>query len=299
MAMWFCGQALACKLATAERSAVLATYVENAWACLAAPQDPLFEFRAKLEDQFIQKVNAERVSRDLAPLQVRVELRPAARFHSLDMGYNDFFGHDTPYGRSHLYRVSALDRTLLAAGSAENVAKFGPVRCRNSLDQLVSCASAPGYKPPSAEHVVNDLHRKLMNSDGHRQNILDPAMTHIAVGVAYRDTGYYVSQLFVRPAGRLERPLPLRFAAGAPLDIAPLIPGWQIARIAVARDKDPQDLTATTLPMDAIGDYTLYVRAEQTVKRDTERGEVFSSRWMYPTGPGFTVTPSTESRPLR
>ncbi|WP_425354851.1 CAP domain-containing protein [Limnoraphis robusta] len=57
---------------------------------------------------------------------MRPGLRPAARFHSLDMGLNDFFSHQTPNGRAHAARIAAFDRTLLSEGTAENLAQFGP-----------------------------------------------------------------------------------------------------------------------------------------------------------------------------
>lgn len=285
-------EALACQLATADRHVVLASYVENARACLAAPQDPLLGFETALEEAFVLKVNAERAERDLDPLQVRLALRPAARFHSLDMAYNAFFGHYTPSGRSQAHRISALDRTLLAIQTAENIARFGPVRCHNHLDQTVSCKNAPGFIVPSALSVVDDLHRQLMQSDSHRANILDPAMTHIAVGVVHRDTGYYVTQLFIQRAGELQQPLPQRLATGRQFDLRASIPGWQTTKLAVARDADLQDLSARTLPDSLSGDYTLHIRAEQTLKRQTDAGKVVSKRWIYPAGPAFTVSPA-------
>ena len=287
----------ACDLSTDARSPVLADYADNALSCLRSPEQVEFGFDASLEGLFIQRVNDERRQEGLAPVRLREAMRPAARFHSLDMGFNGFFGHDSPMGRDHVFRVSAFDRTLLATSSAENVAQFGPIRCRNSLDQLVSCTSAPGFKPPTAQAVVEDLHRKLMASEGHRANILDPQMTHIAVGVAVKETGYYVTQIFVRPVGELSRPLPERLRAGGRLRIDAQVPGWEIANLALSRDASPTDLETDILPAQLRGDYRLRPRVVQTVENGSNTGS-FTTRWIYPTGPSFTAEPVRETSPL-
>ena len=63
-------------------------------------------------------MNGERTSRGLKPLRFRPELLDAARFQSLDMAYNDFFGHQSPDGRHHDARVAAFDRSALVEYSA-------------------------------------------------------------------------------------------------------------------------------------------------------------------------------------
>ena len=45
---------------------------------------------------------------------------------------------------------------------------------------------------------VDRAHRALMNSSGHKQNILSPNFTHIGVGVrASNQYGYLYTQMFI------------------------------------------------------------------------------------------------------
>jgi len=286
----------ACPLSSAERRTDLVGFVEQARACLKAPEQNAFGFRAALEQDFFERINQARQKQGLQALQYRAEMRPAARFHSLDMGFNQFFGHDSPQGRDHVFRLSALDRTLLVTGSAENVARFGPMRCRNSRDEIVSCDGVAGLNVPQDAFVVEDLHRKLMASEGHRRNILDPDMTHLAIGVAVRETGYYVTQIFARMAGRLDQPLPLRLQAGKTLEAEASVSGWQVVNPAVLDQDQIIDLPENLLPETLSADVRFSVRAEQILK-SSSNPQAFTRRWIYPAGPGFSIAPSTENRP--
>jgi hypothetical protein len=58
--------------------------------------------------------------------------------------------------------------------------------------------------------VIQNAHTGLMNSPGHRANILDPAHTHVGIGMAYNpQTGQFrLAQEFTNQYTRLEQPLP-------------------------------------------------------------------------------------------
>ncbi len=45
---------------------------------------------------------------------------------------------------------------------------------------------------------IEAIHRAFMNSSGHRNNILDPAFTHLGVGVAKGSAGVFVVHVFTR-----------------------------------------------------------------------------------------------------
>ncbi len=286
--------AFACEMATAKRASVLADYAENGQACLTNAPDT-FRYDAEIERSFINKINQERSKRGLNTLKTRATMRPAARYHSLDMGFNGFFGHKTPRGKGHVFRLAAFDRTLLTAGSAENVAQFGPAQCLNGAGITISCRDAPGFKFPTRSLVTNDLHTKLMQSEGHRRNILDPEMTHIAVGVARTDTGFYVTQVFAKQAGELSKPIPLRIAAGERLNITATVQGWSVSNLAISRDASPDNLENSTLPQGLRGDVNLRVRAENIVNKIQNGSGTRIVEWIYPTGPAFTVMSPTGS----
>lgn len=286
--------AAACDMHTDERPAALVDYYKNGQSCLATP--PLaFRFDPEIEWRFVETVNRERVAHGLDRLTIRPEMQAAARFHSLDMGVNSFFDHQAPDGRSHVERVAAFDRTLLAEGTAENLAQFGPAVCMDENQTEVPCALAPGFRPPSGGFIVDDLHRKLMASEGHRRNILDPEVTHIALGVARTETGVYVTQLFANVFGELTEPAPLIFDVEHSVGIADLAPGWRVKNLALSVGDAFVDLETGEIPTDLNGNIGLSLRAEFVEEFEEENGTRTTVTWIYPTGPMITLEPSTGS----
>ena len=283
--------ALACDMSSDDRSADLVTYVENGWACFEQLPDT-YRFDVEAERQFERAVNEERERAGLKRLKIRHETRDAARFHSLDMGVNEFFSHTSPGGLSHDERIAAFDRTLISDRSAENVAQFGPAVCTDQNDNTVSCLLLPGFELPTRSEVVEHLHKELMLSDGHRENILDPNVTHMSVGVARTDTGFYVTQLFVSVSGTIEDPLPLQFEAGESIAVkAEIAEEWDSHRFAIATPEETVDLKTGKLPRDISGDMQVYLRAER-VEEDRNRKTMF---WIYLSGPEISVKPATGS----
>jgi len=120
------------------------------------------------EQQLFDLVNAERTKRGLTPYEFDEALRGVARGHSDDMLRRGYFGHYDPEGLTHVERMNAVH--LMRRSSAENV------------------ALAPS---------VLVLHEGLMNSKGHRANILAPNFTRCGIGIYYSPVlGYMATQLF-------------------------------------------------------------------------------------------------------
>jgi len=124
--------------------------------------------RPDLESKMLEWVNKERTSRGLRPLQWDPQLLPVARSHSQDMFQRGYFSHYTLEGKDPFDRMKAAGVKYYTAG--ENLA-LGPT--------LMIC------------------HDGLMNSPGHRANILNPSYGRIAIGIL--DGGAYglmISQEF-------------------------------------------------------------------------------------------------------
>ena len=124
--------------------------------------------RADLEMKMLALVNQERTKLGLKPLQWDPELVPVARSHSQDMFSRGYFSHYTLEGKDPFDRMKAAGIKYFSAG--ENLA-LGP--------SLSIC------------------HEGLMNSPGHRANILNP--TYGRVGIGILDGGAYglmISQEF-------------------------------------------------------------------------------------------------------
>lgn len=111
-------------------------------------------------------VNEERKKRGIRELTWRTEAVPIAREHAEDMWERSYFGHVSPEGEDIGDRLSSGNVVYSIAG--ENL------------------ALAP---------TVQTAHTGLMNSEGHRENILDPNFTRMGVGVV--DNGVY-GKMFVQ-----------------------------------------------------------------------------------------------------
>ena len=110
--------------------------------------------RPDLEARMLQLVNEERRAHGLGSLRVDPELTEVARAHSRDMLVRGYFSHVTPDGKDPFDRMRQANVKYLAAG--ENLA-FAP--------------------------TLPQAHRALMNSPGHRANILRPAFGRVGIGI--------------------------------------------------------------------------------------------------------------------
>ncbi|HZI17901.1 MAG TPA: CvpA family protein [Pyrinomonadaceae bacterium] len=110
--------------------------------------------RPELEAQMLDMVNAERSAAGLRPLAPDPELTEVARLHSADMFARGYFSHVTPDGADPFDRIRAAGVTFRTAG--ENLALAPTLRI---------------------------AHNGLMNSPGHRANILRPEFGRLGIGV--------------------------------------------------------------------------------------------------------------------
>jgi uncharacterized protein YkwD len=110
--------------------------------------------RPDLEAEMLKLVNRERIARGLKPLAPDPELTEVARRHSADMFARGYFAHVTPEGRDPFDRMREANVRFLIAG--ENL------------------ALAP---------TLQMAHTGLMNSPGHRANILRPEFGRVGIGI--------------------------------------------------------------------------------------------------------------------
>lgn len=108
------------------------------------------------EQQMINLVNQERTSRGLKALQVDMTLVKTARMKSQDMITNNYFAHQSP-----------------TYGSPFDLMKSQGVSYRYAGENLAGAGS------------VTSAHTNLMNSSGHRANILNVNFTHIGIGIVH------------------------------------------------------------------------------------------------------------------
>ncbi|WP_353893786.1 CAP domain-containing protein [Proteinivorax hydrogeniformans] len=120
------------------------------------------------ELSMLELINEERKAAGVAPLKIDEEVSKWARVKSQDFINSSYFAHESPvYGRAgQMLREGGVSFTRVG----ENIAS-------------------------SQSYVVS--HHRLMASDGHRRNILNPNFTHVGIGIVDQNpSGVYVTQIF-------------------------------------------------------------------------------------------------------
>jgi uncharacterized protein YkwD len=110
--------------------------------------------RPELEAEMLRLVNKERIAAGLKPLAPDPELTAVARRHSTDMFARGYFAHVTPEGRDPFDRMRAANVRFQTAGENLALAPTLPI-----------------------------AHSGLMNSPGHRANILHKDFGRVGIGI--------------------------------------------------------------------------------------------------------------------
>jgi uncharacterized protein YkwD len=129
-------------------------------------KDP--KVRPDLEAMMLELVNKERTQRGLPPVKADPEMTRVARKHSADMFARGYFSHYTPEKKDPFDRMRTANVKFLTAG--ENLA---------------------------LGRTLKICHEGLMNSPGHKANILNPSFGRLGIGIM--DGGIYglmISQEF-------------------------------------------------------------------------------------------------------
>ena len=130
------------------------------------------DLREGFEAQLFDLTNAARVRHGLPYLDWEGEVAGTARTHSLDMAKQNYFSHENKQGQSPFDRMKEDGIAFRAAG--ENLA----------------------YGQSSSVFA----HEGLMNSIGHRENILLNTYSHLGTGVAFNEKNqpYYTEKFLLK-----------------------------------------------------------------------------------------------------
>jgi uncharacterized YkwD family protein len=121
------------------------------------------------EQQMLNSVKSERSRYGLAPLQADLQLTKLARMKSQDMISKGYFSHQSP-----------------TYGSPFDMMRTYGVSYRTAAENIAGNGSVSG------------AHTSLMNSSGHRANILGSRYTHVGIGIVKGGRyGMMFTQLFV------------------------------------------------------------------------------------------------------
>jgi len=122
-----------------------------------------------MEQQMVNLINQDRTKLGLKPLEVDMRLVKMARLKSQDMLTNNYTSHYSPTYGSPFDMMKSLGITYHTAG--ENIAGAG---------------------------TVDRAYTNLMNSPGHRANILNPNYTKVGIGIIQGGPyGLMITQMFM------------------------------------------------------------------------------------------------------
>lgn len=110
-----------------------------------------------IESQLLVAINSKRQAQGCAALTEATELGTAARQHSYDMAYNDFYAHSGSDGSDAASRVEQAGYHWL---SVAEIIAAGPT-------------------------TVDEVVQLWMNSPNHRDAILDCSLTEVGTGFVY------------------------------------------------------------------------------------------------------------------
>lgn len=150
---------------------------------LGAPRGTGGQDAAAAAARLLELINSEREHNRLAPLALDERLTRIALAHDADMLAHGFVGHTSP----------------TTGDAAERVARAG-VRTGLVLENI-----GRGYSP-------DEVHAGLMQSPGHRGNVMSPLATHVGIGVSLQPedshVAYLVTEVFTRVTPQLSGDAP-------------------------------------------------------------------------------------------
>lgn len=167
----------------------LSSYVSEASMCISQAEN----MDAAMADGLLAKINAERISAGVVPVQRRASLDMAAQAHALDMATRIYADHVDLEGRDHLHRIRAFDRTMLVGASGSNV--------------TVSLAAGD----------VDAVHAKLKRDQLNADNMVRRSFTDVGIGVVEKAGQYYVVQVFAAAEGEFASAIPVTARGSQPL----------------------------------------------------------------------------------
>ncbi|HTM22117.1 MAG TPA: CAP domain-containing protein [Kofleriaceae bacterium] len=178
------------------------------------------------ERRLLELLNRDRARHKLPPLSADAEVAAVSRAHSREMYETGVVAHVSPRTGSASDRIRAAG--IRTAAVLENVARA---------------------------YGVGEAQEGLMNSPGHRANILSPDVTHVGIGVVIGDEvvgrrELFVTQVFIYRAGKIDRAaaaveIKKRMAAASKLVHDPALAELAQAQAdEIGRGVSPADATA-------------------------------------------------------
>lgn len=203
-----------------------------------------------LQQYMLQLINQDRNANGLSEVGWDSTASAAGQGHAQEMAQFLYFSHWNLDGYGPDYRYS------LAGG------------LDNSRENVYLSTITPGFGPTSLEEWkewVREAQQGLMNSEGHRQNILAPEHTHVGIGLAYNSEmgRFTLVQEFVDHYVKISS-IPSQVTLGYTINISgKLLPGASDPAIALGYEVFPSKKTVEEL--NKTGTYIPAVEIYETI----------------------------------
>ncbi len=211
-------------------------------ATLAQGEGAADETRMTLRGELVRLINHDRARYGLAPVQLDAQASAIADAYCRAQIRNGTTGHFTLDGEAPYMRYS-----------------FG-----GGNDGVSENAAAWSANYGFSDRALYDMMRRseaammaeLPPHDGHRRTILDPAATHVGIGLAWERGELRMTQEFIRRYIDWTRPLPRRVSSSQPiLCSGRAVKGYDTEAITVHHEPLPQPMGVVTA--NAIQSYSL------------------------------------------
>jgi len=211
-------------------------------ATLAQGEGASDETRMTLRGEFVRLINRDRAKFGLAPVQLDAQVSVMADAYCRAQIRNGTTGHFTTDGEAPYMRYSFAGGN---DGVSENAAAW---------------SANYGFSDAALYDMLRRSEAAMMAEvaphDGHRRTILDPAATHVGIGLAWEKGEFRMTQEFIRHYVEWLRPLPRRITNAQPvLCSGSAVKGYDIEAITVHHEPLPQPMAAVTA--NAIETYSL------------------------------------------
>lgn len=159
---------------------------------------------SSLEARIHDLINSERRQNGLSILSYDSFLASIARGHSYDMTLRNFFEHTNPDGLDARGRGEWAGypcvrdyETYYTEGISENIAMVYRYDTYKNLVAPNGTVMQTEYQWSTEEYIANKVVNGWMNSEGHRNNILDYHFQQEGIGVAFApDNAIYITENF-------------------------------------------------------------------------------------------------------
>jgi uncharacterized protein YkwD len=206
----------------------------GAWV-VGAQGPPAAAVAEELRIRLVEQINRDRKAAGLAPVQYAAELSAAADTHCREMLAENYSSHWNRAGWKPYMRYAAAG---IRDATGENIASFWCSGCAVGAQTLWP--------------LLLDAHQNFMQEqpphDGHRRSILDPAHTHVGIGVAFSGTGMRLIELFADRYVELE-PLPERARLRQNFRVAGRVTakGYELLSVSVFYEPLPRAMSVAEL----------------------------------------------------